>query len=104
MAPKFNETPGQRTITMENRFPNDTKIKKNITEANRVGSIALPTGDLRRFDRISNKSINNKSINNKSINNKSINKSRPRVVQELCSNCLELHTLFFLIKVLHGRS
>ncbi len=94
MAPKFNETPGQRTITMENRFPNDTKIKKNITEANRVGSIALPTGDLRRFDRISNKSINNKSIN----------KSRPRVVQELCSNCLELHTLFFLIKVLHGRS
>ena len=94
MAPKFNETLGQRTITMENRFPNDTKIKKNITEANRVGSIALPTGDLRRFDRISNKSINNKSIN----------KSRPRVVQELCSNCLELHTLFFLIKVLHGRS
>ena len=94
MAPKFNETPGQRTITMENRFPNDTKIKKNITEANRVGSIALPTGDLRRFDLISNKSINNKSIN----------KSRPRVVQELCSNCLELHTLFFLIKVLHGRS
>ena len=94
MAPKFNETLGQRTITMENRFPNDTKIKKNITEANRVGSIALPTGDLRRFDLISNKSINNKSIN----------KSRPRVVQELCSNCLELHTLFFLIKVLHGRS